>query len=98
MKATSQTMLYDNNKEMKAGVVYYKAGELSFFPMHTAIQPDNPHPIPYAHIVKCHANYSLKCLGQMPANFHDKLVAAVNASITLSEDRKHNILSRIQGL
>jgi hypothetical protein len=95
MKATSQTTLYENSKEMKAGVVYYKAGEISFFPMNTAIQPDNLHPIPHAEIAKCHANSSLKLMGQMPADFHDKLMAAVKASITLSEDRKQNILSRI---
>jgi hypothetical protein len=94
-KATSQTTLYDNNKEMRSGVVYYKAGELSYFSMNTAIQPDNAHPIPHAHIAQCHANASLKLLGQMPTDFHDKLVAAVKASITLSEDRKQSILSRI---
>jgi hypothetical protein len=95
MKATSHTSLYDNNHEMRAGVVYYKAGELSYFPMNTAIQPDNLHPIPYAHIATCHANSTLKYLGQMPTDFHEKLLAAVKASVTLSEERKLNILSRI---
>jgi hypothetical protein len=95
MKATSQTTLYENNKDMKAGVVYYKAGELSYFSMNTAIQPDNLHPIPHAEIAKCYANSSLKLLGQMPEDFHDKLVAAVKASITLSEDRRLSILGRI---
>lgn len=95
MKATSQTTLYENNKEMRSGVVYYKAGELAYFSLNTAIQPDNLHPIPHIEITKCYGNTSLKILGQMPGDFHDKLVAAVKASITLSEDRKQNLLSRI---
>jgi hypothetical protein len=69
MKATSQTALYENSKEMKAGVVYYKSGELPFFSVNTAIQPDNLHPIPHVHMAKCHLNSSLKMLGQMPARF-----------------------------
>jgi len=95
MKATSQTTLYDNNKDMRSGVVYYKAGEIAYFPLNTAIQPDNLHPIPHLEISKCHGNSSLKILGKMPEDFHDKLVAAIKASITLSEDRKQNLLSRI---
>jgi hypothetical protein len=96
MKATSQTTLYENNNDMRSGVVYYKAGELSYFSMNTAIQPDNLHPIPHADIAKCYENSSLKLLGQMPVDFHNKLEAAVKASITLSEDRRLNILSRIK--
>lgn len=95
MKATSQTALYENNKDMMAGVVYYKAGENPFFGLNTAIQPDNLHPIPHSHLMKCDREGSLKLLGQMQPAFHEQLVAAVKASITLSEERRLNILSRI---
>jgi hypothetical protein len=96
MKATSQVAIYQNNKELLAGVVYYPAGELPFFPLATVIQPDNLHPIPYSHLARCHTSGTLVELGDMPSDFQDRLVAAVNASVTLSPARRQSILKRIQ--
>lgn len=95
MKATSNIALYKNSKELFAGVIFYKAGELPFFPLDTVIQPDNLHPIPHLHLSRCHAAGTLVELGDMPENFHARVVAAVNASITIPQARKQNILQRI---
>jgi hypothetical protein len=95
MKATSQTAIYENNKELLAGVVLYGAGELPFFPLPTAIQPDNLHPIPHLHLARCDAAGTFAELGDMPSDFHERLIAAVNASVTIPPARRKNILQRI---
>jgi hypothetical protein len=95
LKATSQTAIYENNNEMMAGVVYYKANELSFFNSNTAIQPDNLHPISHSDIVSCYEKGIFDILGNMPDDFSDRLINAINASITISSERKQNILKRL---
>ena len=95
VKATSQTTIYENNKEMMAGCVYYKAGDIDIFPVNTAIQPDNPHPIPHEHLVQCHENNSLTILGVMPEDFHQKLTTAIQSSTTLTAVRKQKWLARL---
>jgi hypothetical protein len=95
LKATSQATLYENSKELMAGCVYYKAGELGFFGSNTVIAPDNPHPIPHGHLVQCHANNSLTILGVMPQEFHDKLLTAIQGSIRLTAERKQHWITRL---
>jgi hypothetical protein len=95
MKATSQTLLYENHTAMMAGVVYYPKHSLSFFPESTAIQPDNPHPIAHSQLAACHAQGTLTILGAMPPDFPSRLTAAITGSITLSAERKQNYLQRI---
>jgi hypothetical protein len=95
LKATSQTTLYDNSKELMAGCVYYKAGETRFFSSNTVIAPDNPHPVPHGHLVQCHTNNSLTILGVMPQDFHGKLLTAIQASITLTSERKQHWITRL---
>jgi hypothetical protein len=95
LKATSQTALYENSNVVMAGCVFYKGGELALFPHNTAIQPDNPHPIPYAYLIQCHAENSLTIVGTMPADFRQKLTNAIQASIRLTPDRKQHWLSRL---
>jgi hypothetical protein len=95
LKATSQTEIYENNKEMMAGVVYYKANELAFFNSNTAIQPDNPHPIPHAQLAACLQKGILDILGNMPEDFSIRLANAINASVTISSERKQNFLKRL---
>lgn len=95
VKATSQTTLYENSTVLMAGCVFYKAGEIAFFPDNTAIQPDNPHPISHAHLIQCYSDHSLTILGTMPADFRQKLITAIEASIRLTPERKQHWLSRI---
>jgi hypothetical protein len=94
-KATSGVDIYENNPDLKAGVVFYKAKSLPFFPLNTAIQPDNPHPIAHVDIRRCMTNGSFEHLGEMPDNFGDLLVAAIKSSITMKPSRKANWLKRI---
>jgi hypothetical protein len=95
LKATSQTTLYENSKLVMAGCVFYKGGEIEFFPSNTAIQPDNPHPISHAYLSQCHSSDSLSILGIMPADFRRKLINAIQASFRLTPERKQHWLSRI---
>jgi hypothetical protein len=95
MKATSKTAIYNSNPAMKSGVVYYIAGELPFFGLNTAIQPDNLHPINHCDITACQAAGSLIILGQMPLDFGERLKLAVNSSITMKPVRKQSILTRL---
>ena len=95
LKATSQTTLYDSSKEIMAGCVYYKAGEVGFFATNTAIQPDNPHPISHDYLIECNTNNSLTILGVMPQDFHQKLTTAIQSSIRLTSERKQHWLARL---
>jgi hypothetical protein len=87
--------MYVNDPELMAGCVFYTGGQLTFFPVDTVIQPDNPHPIPHSYLTQCHDNQSLTVLGQMPADFHPQVRTAIQSSIRLSQARKNNWLSRI---
>jgi hypothetical protein len=95
MKATSNVAIYANNPDLKAGVVHFEVGSVPFFSEETAVQPDNPHPIAHVDISRCQANGSFKVLGQMPADFIERLRAAINASITIKPARKENFLKRL---
>ena len=94
-KATSQVSIYANNTALRAGVVFYASGDIPFLPVDTAIQPDNPHPIAHADINRCMANGTFEPLGTMPDDFAQKLVSAINASITMKPVRKKNFLARL---
>jgi hypothetical protein len=98
LKATSKVALYVSDPRMMGGVVFYRAGDLSFFELDTAIQPDNPHPIPHADILHCLQSNTLEILGNMPAGFKAQLAAAIGASITMKPARKKNLLERLHGL
>ena len=95
MKATSQVALYVNDTAKLDGVVFYAAGELSFFSFDTAIQPDNPHPISHTDIGKCIANGTFVLLGKMPDTFPARLISAIKASVTMKPVRKKHWLERL---
>jgi hypothetical protein len=95
MKATSQVALYVGDPEKLAGVVFYTAGQLPFFPVDTAVQPDNPHPIAHNVIAQCIARRTLVILGQMPADFSQLLAAAITASVTMKPARKQHWIARL---
>jgi len=80
---------------MMAGIVYYKAKEVSFFELDTAIQPDNPHPIRHGDIATCNIAGTFEVLGQMPENFRERLLVAVNSSVTLTPARRQSLLAKI---
>ena len=91
LKATTKVSLYVKNKDMMAGCVYYKAGELDFFPQATAIQPDNQIPIKLAYIKQCKRDGTVEILGPLPSTFEEYLIGAVDDSITMEERKKTRI-------
>lgn len=87
MKATSKTQIYKNSREKLAGAVLYPAGSVSAFALETVIQPNNLFPIPYSEI-----GDSVCVVGQMPADFHEKLLRAIKDSNDLTENCRRMLL------
>jgi hypothetical protein len=89
MKATSQVALYLNDPEQMAGCVFYGAGEACFH-LDTVVQPDNLFMIKYAQLRKPSC-----VIGQLPEDFHGKLVQAIRASIGLDANRQRMLLAML---
>ena len=89
MKATSQVALYLNDPEQMAGSVFYRARE-SCFRQDTVVQPDNLFLIPYSRL----KNPSC-VIGQLPTDFHGRLVSAIRASIKLDANRRAKLLELV---
>ena len=66
-----------------AGVVYYPAGSNPCFERDTVIQPDNQLPIPHARLARQESTGDYSLVGQMPADFKDRLIEAARASVTM---------------
>jgi hypothetical protein len=89
VKATSQVALYLNDPEQMAGCVFYRAGEACFH-QDTIVQPDNLFLIPYAQL------RGPSCvIGQLPEDFHGKLVQAIRVSIKLDANRRQRLLAML---
>lgn len=95
IKATSKVEIYKNNPEKLAGCVYYTAREISLFETDTAIEPDNPFPVPHSYIANCERKGSLEILGTLPNDFQGKIAKAIEDSSTLSRERKRNFLELV---
>ncbi len=89
MKATSQVALYQNDPEQMAGCVFYRAGEVCFH-LDTVVQPDNLFMIQHANL-----RDPACVIGQLPADFHGKLVQAIRASIKLDANRRRVLLEML---
>jgi hypothetical protein len=83
IKTTHRTEVYESDKERMAGCVFYKAGEVECFPVHTAIQPDNQFPISHKVIESEEAAGTLK-VSALPSNFRERLRQAIKDSSVLS--------------
>lgn len=94
MKATSQVALYKNNADMMASCVFYKAGE-AMFERDTAVQPDNQFPVPHADIAKANRTGTFRLLGQLPKDFHERLVQATKSSVRATPAQKKRLLGLI---
>ncbi|MGA2601109.1 MAG: hypothetical protein ABSH09_29430, partial [Bryobacteraceae bacterium] len=90
IKATSKTTIYETNCDMMAGCVYYRAGELDCFPESTAIQPDNQIPIRHYLITSAESRGELE-VWQLPHDFREKLIDAIENSITLNRRQKERL-------
>jgi hypothetical protein len=89
MKATSQVALYLNDPEQMAGCVFYRAGEACFH-VDTIIQPDNLFMIRHAQLRKPSC-----VIGELPEDFHGKIVQAIRASIKLDANRQRGLLAML---
>jgi hypothetical protein len=94
IKATSKTAAYDNNPEKMQGAVCYEASE-SCFDVRTVVEPDNPLAISHQDIVRHNRGRAFAFIGSMPTDFHDRLVAAIHASVTMSPAWKTRMLAKI---
>lgn len=97
IKATSQVDLCLNNKEVKAGCVYYAAGESGCFMNDTAIEPANQFPISYEHIRACRENRIFESLGTLPDDFEEALMSAIENSFTMTDRQKKRIVRLLAG-
>jgi hypothetical protein len=92
IKATSQVQNF--SPEMLKGCVYYKAGE-TLFEQNTVVDPSNILTLLHSTMSE-EANLGrYKILGKMPADFHERFVAAVRASITLEPKKKSVLLEAV---
>jgi len=94
IKATSKTTAYANNPKRLAGVVFYRAGVISFFEKDTVIEPDNQFPIPHYDLIRQHSNASgdVRLLGALPSDFPAALAKAVRDSVTMPPSKKKRLL------
>jgi hypothetical protein len=95
LKTTSNTLLYKNDPALMAGVVFYAEGTSDLFERDTAVQPDNPHPIAHQDILNSIKRQTFEQLGVLPADFRDRLIAAIGVSKTMKPERKRNLLKRL---
>ena len=94
IKATSKTDAYDNNPEKMQGAVCYEARQ-TCFAGRTVVEPDNPLPISHQDIVRHNRSRAFAVIGRLPADFHERLTAAIKASVTISPTWKSNLLAKI---
>jgi len=74
--------------ELAAGVVIYEEGEVQCLQRRTAVQPDNQIPIAYEQLVRHQRANRLEILGTMLASFRERLLRAIENSITMEERKK----------
>jgi hypothetical protein len=96
IKATSKVARYQNDPEQMDGCVYYRARTLAFFPVDTAIQPDNGLPLAHSRLGAFARARKYRVEGKMPAEFHNQLVSAITNSITL-KPKAQRVLLRMTG-
>lgn len=94
LKATSNLQPYNSDARL-AGVVVYRAGEITLFEKDTAIQPDNQFTISHSEISKHHRNGNLEILGALPTAFKAQLIKAANESLTIEPRQRKRLLEAL---
>jgi hypothetical protein len=95
LKATSKVEKYKNNKNEMIGCVFYEADQITFFDLDTAIQPDNPLPFAYDRLEAFGKSGMYRVEGDMPPDFHEKLIEAIKKSDQLPRKKKAVLLAAI---
>jgi hypothetical protein len=93
IKATSQVQRF--TADMLKGCVFYAHGTVSFFTKDTVIDPSNILTLLHQTIANEAAKGRYRIEGKMPADFHQKFVDAVRASITLEPKKKMKLLEAV---
>ncbi len=91
LKATSKVDFYKNSQFKD--VVFYSAGEYSFFEKDTAIQPNNQFAISHENLENYHKNGSFKILDQLPSTFKSSLIVAIGNSHTMNSKKSKRLMS-----
>jgi hypothetical protein len=95
IKATSQVQRFDASPEAKSQYVSYSAGDLSFFPQDTIIDPRNFITMRHDTLASA-AKRGRYCIeGQMPSDFHGKITSAIRISKLLEPKKKIRLLESI---
>jgi hypothetical protein len=94
---TSQGEAYEKNARLMAGVIPYEPqNSAGCFNVKTFVQPDNQIIFSHGELNKTHADGRLSELGNLPANFLDKLKIAVRDSNTLDDRRTSRLRKYVQ--
>lgn len=92
LKATSKVDPYKNNPQRMKGVVLYQPGEVTCFNKSTIVEPGNLIPIPHRDLIRQNRLGKAAVIGALPDGFAALLIAAVQASVTLSPREKQRLL------
>lgn len=96
IKPTSKIEQFTHNKNLAAGVVMYKAGEVAVFEKATAVDPGNQFAIPHKELIDHHTNGELEILGILPPEFEADLRDAIDDSMDLSPRKKDRLRSLLR--
>jgi hypothetical protein len=81
---------------MQGSVLYNVEAEVkAFFPQPTIIDPGFLHQIYHAHLHSEASKKQYRVEGKMPADFHQRLVAAIKKNVLLEPKKKREILGYI---
>ena len=96
-KAASTTKRWDNEPLLRKGVVEYKEAELAVFKKfnrRTIVEPVL-YNIPYSHLRSCYINSKIETVDEMPTDFQNRIVAAVNNHPEWNSQKKKTILLKM---
>lgn|GEM_PF-6746674 len=96
-KAASTTKRWDNEPLLLEGAVEYKGAELDGFKKfdrRTIVEPVL-YNIPYSHLRSCYLNTKIELVDEMPVDFLDRILAAVNNHPEWNKQKKKTVLQRI---
>ena len=90
LKATSRLKRYEDEPELMQGCVLVRASESDCFRKDTIVQADNLFPVRHSFLQE-----DTCIIGQLPQDFHEKIVAAIKVNIVLEPRRKQRLLQEL---
>jgi hypothetical protein len=92
IKPTSKVERYKADQSLMNGAVFYGGKTLPFFSEDTVIDPERYFEIPIPHLIKQANCGRYKVEGQMPPDFHGRLVKAIRESKLLERKTAEMLL------